>query len=77
MSETPVKPTSRLLLLFGLVCLVSVVLTNATETLSVIPGTGWGLRHGPWHNLDLISAIPYGAALVWALVLRIAARRGH
>ena len=62
------------LLLFGLLCLVIVVLMHMAETLRVVPSTGWGLWDSPWRYLDLVSAILYGGALVCALVLRIAAR---
>ncbi len=64
---------SRLLQLFGLACLVMVVLTHIAERLHVLPSMGWGLPDSPGHYLDLVSAILGCALLLISLALRVAA----
>jgi len=48
--------------LFGLACLLMVVLTHVAEAFH-IPAMGWGLPNSMGHYLDLVSAI-LGAALL-------------
>ena len=50
------------------------MLAHVAETLRVIPSMAGCLQDGPWHYLDLASAILYGAALVCAFALKIAAK---
>ena len=68
---------SRLLQLFGLACLVMVVLTHIAEKLRVFPSMGWGLPDSRGHYLDLVSAILGCTLLLIGLVLRVAARKGR
>jgi hypothetical protein len=49
--------------LFGLACLLMVVLTHVAETFHIFPAMGWGLPNSMGHYLDLVSAI-LGAALL-------------
>ena len=43
--------------LFGLACLVVVVLTHVTEHFKVFPSMGWGQPGSVGHYLDLVSAV--------------------
>ena len=54
----------RLLQIFGVVCLIVVVLTHIAERLQLFPGMGWGQPDSIGHYLDLISAILGGALLI-------------
>jgi hypothetical protein len=54
----------RLLQIFGLVCLIVVVLTHVAERLHLFLGMGWGQSDSIGHYLDLISAILGGALLI-------------
>jgi hypothetical protein len=47
----------RLLQLFGLACLVIVVLTHVAETFHLFPTMGWGQPNSTGHYVDLVSAI--------------------
>jgi hypothetical protein len=59
----------RLLSVFGVVCLVIVLLTHVAERLQIFADMGWGLPHSPGHYLDLISAIVGSISLLAALAL--------
>ncbi len=72
-SRTKMYAVSRLLELFGLACLVMVVLAHIAERLHVLPSMGWGLPDSPGHYLDLASAILGCALLLIGLALRVAA----
>jgi hypothetical protein len=54
----------RLLQIFGVVCLIVVVLTHIAERLQLFPGMGWGQPNSIGHYLDLISAILGGVLLL-------------
>ena len=54
----------RLLQIFGVVCLIVVVLTHIAERLQLFPGMGWGQPDSIGHYLDLISAILGGVLLL-------------
>ena len=54
----------RLLQIFGVVCLIVVVLTHIAERLQLFPGMGWGQPDSIGHYLDLISAIVGGVLLL-------------
>jgi hypothetical protein len=43
--------------MFGLVCLIAVVLTHVAERLHLFRGMGWGQPDSVGHYLDLISRI--------------------
>jgi hypothetical protein len=45
------------LLLFGLACLIVVVLTHIAEAFDILPAMGWGQPNSAGHFLDLASAI--------------------
>jgi hypothetical protein len=62
-------------LIFGVACLVIVLLTHVAERLHLFPNMGWGLPNSPGHYLDLISAIVGCISLLAAFALRVAARR--
>jgi hypothetical protein len=47
----------RALQLFGLACLVVVVLTHVTEHFKVFTSMGWGQPASLGHSLDLMSAV--------------------
>ncbi len=47
----------RLLLLFGLTCLVMVVLMHVAEAFHIFPMMGWGQPNSVGHYLDFTSAI--------------------
>jgi len=47
----------RLLQLFGLACLIIVVLTHIAEAFHLFPSMGWGLPNSAGHYLDFVSAI--------------------
>ena len=51
------KTVCSFLQLFGAGCLVVVVLTHVSETLSLFPWMHWGLEHSAGHYLDLGSAV--------------------
>ena len=53
-----------LLQIFGVVCLIVVVLTHIAERLQLFPGMGWGQPNSIGHYLDLISAILGGVLLL-------------
>jgi hypothetical protein len=53
----------RIFLLFGLACLLMVVLTHVAEAFHIFPAMGWGLPNSMGHYLDLVSAI-LGASLL-------------
>ena len=55
--KTGVELATLLLLLFGLTCLIVVVLTHVAEALHIFPSMGWGLPDSAGHYLDLVSAI--------------------
>jgi hypothetical protein len=54
----------RLLQIFGVVCLIVVVLTHIAERLQLFPGMGWGQPDSIGHDLDLTSAILGGILLL-------------
>jgi hypothetical protein len=43
--------------LFGLACLIVVVLTHIAEMLDLFPSMGWGLPNSVGHYLDFVSAV--------------------
>jgi hypothetical protein len=47
----------RLLKLFGLACLIIVVLTHVAEAFHLFPTMGWGQPTSAGHYVDLVSAI--------------------
>ena len=51
------KTVCSFLQLLGAGCLVVVVLTHVSETLSLFPWMHWGLEHSAGHYLDLGSAV--------------------
>ena len=51
------KTVCSFLQLLGAGCLVVVVLTHVSETLSLFPRMHWGLEHSAGHYLDLGSAV--------------------
>ena len=53
-----------LLQIFGVACLIVVVLTHIAERLQLFPGMGWGQPDSIGHYLDLISAIVGGVLLL-------------
>jgi formate hydrogenlyase subunit 3/multisubunit Na+/H+ antiporter MnhD subunit len=55
--DTRMRRVWRLLQLFGLVCLIMVVLTHVAETFHLFPKVGWGQPSSIGHYIDLVSAI--------------------
>jgi hypothetical protein len=54
--NNPRERVGRSLLLFGLACLIAVVLTHVAEAFHIFPEMGWGHPDSAGHYLDLASA---------------------
>jgi hypothetical protein len=65
----------RIFLLFGLACLLVVVLTHVAEAFHIFPTMGWGLPNSVGHYLDLVGAILGAALLLLGLVIDALTRR--
>ena len=65
----------RIFILFGLACLLMVVLTHVAEALHIFPAMGWGLPNSVGHYLDLVSAILGVTLLLLGFITRALTRR--
>jgi hypothetical protein len=65
----------RIFLLFGLACLLMVVLTHVAEAFHIFPAMGWGLPNSPGHYLTLVTAILGAALLLLGFVFDALTRR--
>jgi hypothetical protein len=65
----------RIFNLFGLACLLVVVLTHVAEAFHIFPTMGWGLPNSVGHYLDLVGAILGAALLLLGLVIDALTRR--
>jgi hypothetical protein len=53
----PRERVGRSLLVFGLACVIVVVLTHVAEAFDILPAMGWGRPNSAGHYLNLASAI--------------------
>jgi len=67
----------RLFLLFGLACLLIVVLTHVAETFQIFPAMRWGMPNSAGHYLDLVSAILGVTLLLLGIVIGALTRRSN
>ena len=64
----------RIFILFGLACLLIVVLTHVAEAVHIFPAMGWGLPNSVGHYLDLVSAILGVTLLLLGFITRALTR---
>jgi hypothetical protein len=65
------------LMVFGVGCLIIVVLTHVCEAFHLFSEMGWGLNHSPGHYLDLSAAILGLTSFSAGCCLALAAKARH